>query len=536
MKQLTLSVELLTGSYHGMKDKGEPEWPPSPLRLFQALLAVACRKFGDPLPTNLSKSLDWLASLAPPAIGAPEVVQSIPFTTSVPNNAMDICARAWSKGSFASKDSKPSTHKAMKTICHHFVANEQLDGTTVRYVWSFDADRSDAMKYAKEIVSLIKHIYCLGWGLDHVAGFGKVEDTNALSEIESPNWSVGEFANQLRTPNSMTRQALHKRHQQFINRLEGGNPAAVPTIPPSTYSTTGYGRAFDAVKLPFQVFNLISSDNNSSKTFDFRKGCEVAGMMRHLVGEAAKRSGWTEEKTSRLVFGHGQKRGQPHESVNLARFAYVALPSLQPKTRGGRADHVGLTRRVLVYVPTPGYTKEVHWLMRALTGCDLVSNKTGKRTAMLAAAPQADSVIQRYSPDAGASQWSTVTPVVLPGNYFRRTDVSRLKRATGKEKQQLLDDRENRIDKLLRKAIVQAGHSKSLAKHAKLDWRTIGYLPGADRVDRYFVPDHLRKKFPALHVRIRWCDPQGNPVNVFGPIVIGAGRFYGLGLFASETH
>jgi CRISPR-associated protein Csb2 len=50
--------------------------------------------------------------------------------------------------------------------------------------------------------------------------------------------------------------------------------------------------------------------------------------------------------------------------------------------------------------------------------------------------------------------------------------------------------------------------------------------------ERYGVPDHL-KRFPRLHVMIQWRDAQGNPIQIAGPICIGGGRFYGLGLFAT---
>ena len=89
-----------------------------------------------------------------------------------------------------------------------------------------------------------------------------------------------------------------------------------------------------------------------------------------------------------------------------------------------------------------------------------------------------------------------------------------------------------RIDGLLRKAIVQAGFSQVLADHADLEWRSTGFWPGTDLARHYGVPEHLRR-FSRYHVRLKWCDERGRPVNVPGPICIGGGRFYGLGLFAA---
>jgi CRISPR-associated protein Csb2 len=100
------------------------------------------------------------------------------------------------------------------------------------------------------------------------------------------------------------------------------------------------------------------------------------------------------------------------------------------------------------------------------------------------------------------------------------------------EQKQLLSRLSDRIDGLVRKAIVQAGFSDVLAEHAVVDWRKVGYWPGVDLADRYGVPDHL-KRFPRYHVRIGWRTAAGRPTRVPGPVCIGGGRFIGLGLFAS---
>jgi len=95
------------------------------------------------------------------------------------------------------------------------------------------------------------------------------------------------------------------------------------------------------------------------------------------------------------------------------------------------------------------------------------------------------------------------------------------------EQRQLIEHLEGRVDGLLRKALVQAGFSEALAGNAVLDWAKTGFWPGTEHADRYGVPDHL-KRFPRYHVRIRWDE------GVTGPVCIGGGRFYGLGLFAAE--
>jgi CRISPR-associated protein Csb2 len=72
----------------------------------------------------------------------------------------------------------------------------------------------------------------------------------------------------------------------------------------------------------------------------------------------------------------------------------------------------------------------------------------------------------------------------------------------------------------------------SVREVAELEWRKVGFWPGADLAARYGAPDHVQH-YPRIHVRLRWRDAHGLPVEVTGPICLGAGRFYGLGLFAA---
>ena len=48
--QLSITITFLDGTYHGREDDGVPEWPPSPLRLFQALVRTGAARFNTPFP------------------------------------------------------------------------------------------------------------------------------------------------------------------------------------------------------------------------------------------------------------------------------------------------------------------------------------------------------------------------------------------------------------------------------------------------------------------------------------------------------
>jgi CRISPR-associated protein Csb2 len=174
---------------------------------------------------------------------------------------------------------------------------------------------------------------------------------------------------------------------------------------------------------------------------------------------------------------------------------------------------------------------EIAWARRALSAQELIDEDQKQAVALLSLVPSTDNVVRYYTQPA--AQWATVTPVVLPGYddpaHYRR----RLKQGVDAEEQKkLLVHLDERIEGLLRKAIVQAGFSETLAEHAQLEWRKAGFCPGTNMSEQYGAPDHL-KRFPRFHVKIQWRDAQNRPMEVPGPICIGGGRFYGLGLFAA---
>ena len=77
---LVIEVVLHDGRFHG-----EPEWPPAPARLFQALLAAV----GAELADRHVQALTWLERLKPPIICAPAGERGQSVKLFVPNNDLD---------------------------------------------------------------------------------------------------------------------------------------------------------------------------------------------------------------------------------------------------------------------------------------------------------------------------------------------------------------------------------------------------------------------------------------------------------------
>ena len=77
-----LTVRFLDSCFHGRGDGGV-EWPPSPMRAFQALIAAAARLGRGEPGESVVAGLHWLESLeAPPMIVAPDSREGLPYMTS----------------------------------------------------------------------------------------------------------------------------------------------------------------------------------------------------------------------------------------------------------------------------------------------------------------------------------------------------------------------------------------------------------------------------------------------------------------------
>jgi CRISPR-associated protein Csb2 len=365
-----------------------------------------------------------------------------------------------------------------------------------------------------------------------VVAHGAIVSDGQAGALSGERWVPSAEATDdgLRVPARGTLDALIHRHERFLARLR---PDGVFTPPPplSSYLTVRYRRATDPAPHPVAAFSLLQVEASGFRASDTaRSALTVAGMLRHAASLAAGRSGWPEAKMNSFILGHGEpKGGVKHVAVGARRFAYLPVPSVE--VRGQGRLRLGSVRRGLITAFTDGCEAEITWARRTLSGQPLIDESTRQPVALLSLLPSTDNVVRQYT--RLAATWATVTPVVLPGHDDRAHYRRRLKHATSADEQKrLLDHLGERIDGLLRKAIVQAGFGAELAAHADLEWRKVGFWPGSDLADRYGVPDHIRR-FPRYHVRLHWRDGSKQPVQVPGPVCLGAGRFLGLGLFAA---
>ena len=527
--QLCLTIRFLDRCFHGRNDGGFAEWPPSPLRAFQALVAAAAagspnRQF-DP-KTELA--FRWLERLGAPVVFAPTEHVGQPFRTAVPNNDLDTIVSSWAKGHEPKKQANEL--KTLKTVRTTWM----LDGEAVHYLWSVNGPiTQEVQDYIARLSRAAQGIVVLGWGLDLAIGDAKLIPEGQTIQFSETQWVPDDAAGGtvLRVAAADTFDGLTQRHREFLNRLS--SHGYVPPAPFMAFDSVAYRRATDPPHRSLAAFSLLSPDATGFRPFDTEKrSLTVAGMMRHVAKRAAIQSGWPKDKVDAFILGHAEDLASGNRKpVGKARFAYMPIPSLERRKSGG-APTVGSVRRVMLTILGGGCDEELAWARRTLSGYELIDEDTGEIISILSLLPLTDSVIRPYLEPA--ETWVTVTPVLLPGfddpAHLRR----RLRKGVpAQEQRSLLDRLDARVDGLLRKAIIQAGFSAILAEHADLEWRKVGFLPGVGHATNYGVPDHLRR-FPRVHVRIHWRDSLGNTLRLPGPFCLGGGRFNGLGLFVAE--
>lgn len=502
-RYLTISIELLNGAFHGRGEGDEPEWPPSPLRLFQALVAAqAIKSLHDPTAADAREALFWLEEISPPLIIAPRACTAAPLRLAVPNNDLDVVAAAWVKGQEPQK--QPSELKTMKSVR----PTRLIGGNALHYLWEGGDRGGDRLAaIVARLQTVARSVTHLGWGIDMAAAHVRLLSADEAAALPGERWlpSAAPSPLRLRVPLRGTLHDLLHRHQQFLARIQRdqrGYEFFQPVPPLKTFQLVYYRRQTDSLPPPYALFRLQSLDVDRAFSYPQSKFIHIAGMVRHLAIHTLRRSPpprtddhWLES----YVAGHAHKARPEHR-----QFSYLPLPSI------GHPHVNPSIRRVLIVAP-PGDDAWLQHLALRLNGQVLQptpQTQLPSPPALERITP--DSVALRYLQPA--AEWHSVTPVILPGHDDHKPAKTR---------------------KLIEKALRQSG----IELPCEFEWSPFSRFPksfSAHKYSReggpagYLRPDHLISN-TAVHLTIRF--PDG--IKPSGPLVLGAGRHCGFGLMAS---
>lgn len=525
MTHLVLTVRFLDDRYHGLLDRRGPvEWPPSPFRLFQALVAGVGRRgelvFGDDVPSNtnftpIGQSLGWLqkhSTTRPPIIVAPKHKVGQMITRFVPNNDGD------------KKFDRQERLTAKPTIPTLFLL-EPNQKPEVHYVWDI-AGKPDCP--VNNIEKAARSLTALGWGIDMAFADARLASQDELQKLQGVRWypksSGGAFEDTLRVPTyhselgDCTLCDLRHCHSTAMNRIEHGKP--LKTVDkPKVYDRVLYTSTERPIARPWRVFKLLDPNEDPAR-YPHAKLVHIAGMVRHLAIKAMIDAGKDADFVNRFVRG----KRDPSAGGEHKQMSYVPLPSI------GHEHADGIIRNVMLVAPV-GMERELSYLAERIDGqalkpegefeeCESDSSPTNTYRAELRLfkPPSGKFIAERY---LGTSVvWHSVTPVILDGhNKKSKTDKPE---AIAWE-----------TEKLICKALTRAG----IETPCEFTWQSIPFLKNtlsAHKYDRdgrhtgYHRPSHL-KDLTAVHVRINFEHP------VPGPLTLGAGRHCGFGLMATAS-
>ncbi|MFN0198912.1 MAG: type I-U CRISPR-associated protein Csb2 [Planctomycetaceae bacterium] len=514
MNFLLLTVRFLDDRYHGLLNRGgPPEWPPSPFRLFCALVAGVARR-GE-LDGEIGTALSWLQKLEPPIIIAPKAKSGQAIIQYVPNNDGD------------KKTDRQERLTAKPTFPTLMLLNPD-EKPRVHYLWDITG-KSDVP--VDRLRDAARSLTTLGWGVDMAFA-----DARSVAEIEAqeltgirwhPKLGVWRDEGMLRVPTSdaelqeCTLCDLKHCHQTAIDRIEYGKP--LHTVDkPRVFDRVFYASVERPISRPSIVFDL-RQDDGERFSYPQHKLMHIAGMVRHLAIKAmtiAPPADVADDWVETYVAGH-LRRGEPDEetknkclddgcpsnSNEHRQFSYIPLPSI------GHVHTDPSVRRVMIVAPL-GDDRFLHHLARRLDGEQLQPTpQTNLDHPPTLVQTRNDTVASHYT--RAAVNWASVTPVILPGHN---------------------DHKPAKTLKLIQKALAQSG----IEQACEFEWSSHSRFPkslsahkyvvreGAKRPVGYLRPDHLLSQ-TAVHLTLRLME------KIPGPLAIGAGRHCGLGLFAAVS-
>ncbi len=503
MPGLLISVRFHDGRYHGSAD-----WPPSPARLFQALVAgAAC---GESLPADAVEAFQWLEGLDAPAIAAPSAYAGQGFKNFVPNNDLDAMGGdpARINEIRAGKIVRPRTFDATAPLL---------------YAWTFEHSVG-AERQSRTVCKIVSNLYQLGRGVDMAWAQGEVfeeSETNArLREQGGILWrpNKGGDSVTLACPHPGSLASLMKRFKKTRERFTRVGKGARASQLFSQAPKPDFGQVPYNSPPVFLLFDIKKADAFAPQRVE--RVVALAEQVRDLATQRLRRSNWKRDNPKRedcieKVFIGRDSR----EADKAQRIRITPLPSI------GHAQTERSVRRVLVTVPPdcPITTGDVAWAFSGLA-LDFDSTTGDVRDDGAALVPADDrTMLAHYGIQdrASARLWRTVSPAALPERAARRRiDPHRMceEAKDGAERVREHAAAEWEVRQALRHAGIDTSVQAIRVQREPFDAK-------GRRAESFATSSRFSKE-RLWHIEIAFAR------RVSGPLLIGDGRYLGLGLMA----
>jgi CRISPR-associated protein Csb2 len=520
---LLISVRLLHDRYHGCKPTRELEdWPPSPFRLFQALLSGARlgRWYSHWRDDVDGDAFRWLETQRAPLIITPPVRKGQFVQYYMPNNDGDLVL----SGNISKEKSR--TGKRVQP----WLVNDGL----IHYIWPISEELWDKSgPQIKRLAELTERMYQFGRCIDAACAEGRIVKTDEIHSLDGDVY----YPDETRSGDSLIPVAgaldqLIVRFNAFQHRLKQiRNYGPVTAVRRICYHHS-------TVPTKQVTFTLHDPNNDNrfatlpvlySAIFTASVRNELASGLCHTLEQYPQHAGYSQAEVEKLVLGRDAV--QADKSLRLL---FLALPSI------GHAYADGAVRRLMITVPSSSpFSGDL--IIRLLDGkiihaemCDLnhlsVRLKSIDEAGLPLDSMEAEERMKiRFVPKMGGKVWRSITPVILPGHVkIHRPNVNdplsvfqadQMRRscmfdlAVKAIQNAGLDPKKTTVTKL------QLEPFRSRDVRADAEW----HLPKSQKTGKAWLSDR-----PRVHLELSMSEAFS------GPLVIGDGRFLGLGLFATE--
>ena len=260
------------------------------------------------------------------------------------------------------------------------------------------------------------------------------------------------------------------------------------------------------------LFDLIGSDGDR-RAWRLDRIVSLTELLRGAVAEKLKKALPEQASTiDNVIIG----RRDSNEADKAARLRITPLPSIGAR----HADHA--IRRVLIEIPPncPLRALDVEW---AFSGLPWLVSENGEILSELVRAAERGMLAHYGLDEEPARLWRTVTPAALPESAARRRiDPARI-RERGEQKggkERALEEARaaGAVAQALRYAGVRAKAEALRVQREPFEAKSAGA--------EAFAPGTRFAKERLWHVEVEFSQP------VLGPLIIGDGRYLGLGLMA----
>lgn len=492
MKQaLLVEVRFYEGRYHGAGD-----WPPAPARLFQSLMAGAAR--GAAVSGAARKAFDWLERQPPPVVAAPSGRPGQNYTAFVPNNDLDAMLET-AKGSTLEK-----AVAAVRVGKH--IRPILFDATTpLLYCWVVDA----AGEETAALCEIAKRLHRLGWGVDMAWAEAAVVDAKEAEEriarhagiVYRPS-RVAATVRDMLCPRHGSTRSLTSRFEGMRARFQRGSSNRAP----KTVFVQPRKPLFEKVAYSAPprraVFELRMAD--APGDFSARRLRDAASLVAevrdHCGEKLTSAAPELTKDVNRYLFGR-----DAGERDKEARVRIVAIPSV------GHPDVDMNIRRIAVYAPQacPLPFDDLVWAFAQVACID----GDGVIASELQRADDAG-MVGRF--ESSGRRWRSVTPLALSAARRRRA-----RQAEGARERAACEAH-------------AAAAARQALRHEGVRAPAVEVRVQQEPFDRKgaraeaFAPNTRFSRDILWHAAIEFAEP------VKGPLLLGDGRYLGLGLMRPD--